>query len=145
MEIRIVAMGPAHIESVAELEKSIFSAPWDAQSLRAELSNPLSLWLVALDGDRVAGYVGSQSVLGESDMMNLAVDPAYRRQGIAKRLIERLLWDLDEDNHCLTLEVRVSNRAALALYEGLGFRPVGRRPNYYESPREDALILRKDW
>ena len=93
----------------------------------------------------MAGYVGSQSVLGESDMMNLAVAPAYRRQGIGKALVEALLWDLSEDNHCLTLEVRASNAPAIALYDSLGFRQVGRRPRYYLSPPEDALILRKDW
>ena len=59
--------------------------------------------------------------------------------------MERLLWELAEDNHCLTLEVRASNAAAIALYEKLGFRQVGRRPHYYLSPPEDALILRKDW
>ncbi len=143
--MRIVPMAPAHVAQVAALEQQTFSAPWDAASLRAELENPLSLWLVAVEGDTVAGYIGSQSVLGESDMMNLAVAPDRRRQGIGRALVERLLWELAEDNHCLTLEVRASNTAAIALYESLGFRQVGRRPKYYQHPPEDALILRKDW
>ena len=143
--MKIVPMEAAHVPQIAALEQRNFSAPWDEKSLLSELNNPLSLWLVALDGDKVAGYVGSQSVLGESDMMNLAVDPARRRQGVGKALVERLLWELAEDNHCLTLEVRASNAAAIALYEKLGFRQVGRRPHYYLSPPEDALILRKDW
>lgn len=143
--MRIVPMEQAHVPQIAELERQFFNAPWDEQSLLNELTNPLALWLTALDGDTVAGYVGSQSVLGESDMMNLAVAPAYRRQGIGKALVERLLWELAEDSHCLTLEVRASNEAAIALYEKMGFRQIGRRPGYYRSPPEDALILRKDW
>ena len=143
--MRIVTMEPAHVAQIAAMEREYFSAPWDEASLRSELENPLALWLAALDGDTVAGYIGSQSVLGESDMMNLAVRPDYRRQGVGRALVERLLWELGEENHCLTLEARASNAAAIALYEGLGFRQVGRRPKYYLNPPEDALILRKDW
>ena len=143
--MRIVPMEAAHVPQIAALERQNFSAPWDEKSLLSELSNPLALWLAALDGETVAGYIGSQSVLGECDMMNLAVAPAYRRQGIGRALVEALLWELSEDNHCLTLEVRASNAPAIALYENLGFRQVGRRPKYYLSPPEDALILRKDW
>ena len=144
--IEIKIMESIHVPQVAELEKLCFSEPWSENSLTSELSNPLSLWLVAVDGDALAGYVGSQSVMGESDMMNIAVDPNYRRQGVAAALIVALVCRLAErENHCLTLEVRASNDAAIKLYEKLGFAQVGRRPNYYRSPREDALILRKEW
>ena len=145
MAVTILPMAPAHVPQIAALERENFSAPWDEASLLRELENPLSLWLTALDADTVAGYIGSQSVLGESDMMNLAVRPEYRRQGVGKALVERLILELSEDNHCLLLEVRASNEAAIALYRGLGFRQVGRRPKYYQNPPEDALILRKDW
>ncbi len=145
MDISITAMKLAHVPQVAAMEKAVFSVPWDEASLQSELDNPLSLWLVALSGDRVVGYVGSQSVLGESDMMNLAVCPELRRQGVGRRLVETLLYELASENHCLTLEVRVSNEAALALYASMGFRQVGRRPRYYQRPTEDAFILRKDW
>ena len=144
--MKIDFMKCAHVSQVAELEKLCFSDPWSEKSVASELNNPLSLWLVALDGETVAGYVGSQSVLGESDMMNVAVHPAYRRQGIAQALICALVDALREKgNHCLTLEVRASNASAIALYAKLDFNQVGRRPNYYRSPREDALILRKEW
>ena len=143
--MKIVPMEAQHIAQIAALERQCFNAPWDEASLRHELENPLSLWLAAVDGETVAGYIGSQSVLGESDVMNLAVAPAWRRQGIGRALVERLIWELAEDNHCLTLEVRASNEGAIALYEGLDFRQVGRRPKYYLSPPEDAIILRKDW
>ena len=144
--IEILKMESIHVSQIAALEKLCFSEPWSENSVAGELNNPLSLWLVAVDGDCVAGYVGSQSVMGESDMMNIAVSPNYRRQGVAEALVEELVCRLkDKGNHCLTLEVRSSNNAAIALYEKLGFAQVGRRPNYYRNPKEDALILRKEW
>lgn len=144
--IRIVEMSDVHVAEVARLETVCFPDPWSERSIASELSNPLSYWLVALDGDRVAGYVGSQSVLGESDMMNVAVDPVYRRQGIAEQLVTELIAALkDRGNYQLTLEVRASNTSAQKLYEKLGFVSVGKRPRYYQNPKEDALILRKEW
>ncbi|MBP3479055.1 MAG: ribosomal protein S18-alanine N-acetyltransferase [Oscillospiraceae bacterium] len=144
--IRYEQMNASHIGQVAQLEKLCFSDPWSEKSISSELDNELSFWLVALDGDTVAGYIGSQSVLGESDMMNVAVHPAYRRQRIAQGLVTQLAAALKEKgNHCLTLEVRASNAPAIGLYEKLGFMEVGRRPNYYRNPKEDALILRKEW
>ena len=139
-------MRPEHIAQVAELEKLCFSAPWSENAVRGELTNPLSLWIVAVDGDTVAGYIGSQSVMGEADMMNVAVSPAYRRQGIAEKLVVSLVEKLTAQKvSSLTLEVRASNEPAIALYEKLSFVQVGRRPNYYTKPKEDALILRKEW
>ena len=144
--IQLIPMDNCHVAQVAALEKQCFSDPWSESSVASELSNPLSAWLVAMDGDVLAGYVGSQSVMGESDMMNIAVDAHYRRQGIAQALIEALVVQLKEKgSHSLTLEVRISNQPAIALYEKLGFAQVGRRPNYYRNPKEDALILRKEW
>lgn len=142
----IVKMMPGHVSAVAELEKICFSAPWSAQSIASELNNPLSLWLVAEVDGVVAGYIGSQSVCGESDMMNVAVHPDFRRQGIGEKLVNALIEALRQaGNTCLTLEVRASNAGAIALYTKLGFIQVGRRPNYYRDPKEDALILRKDF
>ena len=144
--IQLIPMDNCHVAQVAALEKQCFSDPWSESSVASELSNPLSAWLVAMDGDVLAGYVGSQSVMGESDMMKIAVDAHYRRQGIAQALIEALVVQLKEKgSHSLTLEVRISNQPAIALYEKLGFAQVGKRPNYYRSPKEDALILRKEW
>ena len=144
--IEYIPMNESHVAQVAALEKLCFSMPWSENSVRSELINPLSLWLVAVDGERLAGYIGSQTVLDEADMMNVAVAPEYRRQGIAQKLVERLEAALREKQvRCLTLEVRASNEPAKALYEGCGFLQVGRRPNYYRNPREDALILRKEW
>jgi len=142
----IIAMTQAHISRIAELETICFSDPWPDAAIRSELENPLSYWLVAVDGDLVVGYVGSQSVMGEADIMNVAVDPAYRRMGVAKNLLVRLERDLSaKEVYSLTLEVRASNAPAITLYASLGFVQVGRRPNYYHKPKEDALILRKEW
>ena len=144
--IRLEKMTATHVSQVAELEKICFSDPWSEKSVATELTNPLSLWVVALDEEQVAGYVGSQSVEGEADMMNVAVHPNYRRRGIAGELVTHLIAQLAENNvHSLALEVRASNLPAISLYEKLGFTQVGRRPNYYRNPKEDALILKKEW
>lgn len=144
--IRYTKMEESHVLQVAELEKLCFADPWSENSIRTELTNPLSLWIVAMDGKTVVGYVGSQSVLGESDMMNVAVSSDYRGQGIATKLVDVLVAQLRQNgNYQLTLEVRQSNTPAIGLYEKLGFYQVGRRPNYYHNPKEDALILRKEW
>jgi len=139
----ILKMEERHVARIAALEALCFSDPWSENSIRGELGNPLSLWLVAEENDTVVGYVGSQTVLGWTDMMNIAVHPDYRRRGIGEGLILELVNQLkNAGNECLTLEVRASNHGAIALYEKLGFVEVGRRPRYYRNPREDALILR---
>ena len=146
-KMMIVSMTSDHVAQVAELERICFGTEaWSEKSVASELNNPLSFWLVAVDGDRVAGYVGSQTVLDESDMMNVAVHPDYRKQGIATALIVGLVEELRKrGSRCLTLEVRASNENAISLYKKLDFQEVGRRKNYYRNPREDALILRKEW
>ena len=142
----IEVMNSNHVTPIAELERICFSDPWSERSISSELDNKLALWLVAVEGETVAGYIGSQTVMDETDMMNVAVHPDFRRQGIAENLVAVLVENLKKmGSHCLTLEVRVSNAPAIALYEKLGFAQIGRRKNYYRNPREDALILRKEW
>ena len=139
-------MNPAHVAQIAELEKICFSDPWSERSIASELDNQLAFWLVAVEGESVAGYIGSQTVIDETDMMNVAVHPDFRRKGIAEALVNTLVNNLKKmGSRCLTLEVRASNAPAIALYEKLGFAEIGRRKNYYRNPREDALILRKEW
>ena len=144
--MRIVKMSAEHVPQIAQLERLSFSDPWSERSIASELENPLSLWLVAEEDGRVFGYVGSQTVLDESDMMNVAVDLGYRRRGIARALIEALIAALTQrGSRCLKLEVRVSNESARNLYESMGFQMLGLRKNYYQNPKEDALILGKEW
>ena len=142
----IVKMNEGHVKAVAELEKICFSDPWSENSVASELKNKLALWLVAEEEGRVAGYIGSQTCTDESDVMNVAVHPDFRRRGIAETLVNALVEELSAiGSRCLTLEVRASNVPAISLYEKLGFAEVGRRKNYYRNPREDALIMRKEW
>ena len=142
--MKIIEMNAGHVAQVAQLETLCFPDPWSEKSIASELSNKLSLWLVAVEENMVVGYIGSQTVPDESDMMNVAVHPDFRRRGIAEALVMALCADLKERGSVsLTLEVRASNDPARALYEKLGFEQVGKRPNYYRNPKEDALILRK--
>ena len=144
--ITLMEMKAEHVPQVAQLEKICFSDPWSEMSIAHELESLWSYWLVAVDGDTVAGYIGSQSSIDEADIMNVAVHPDYRRQGIAENLINTLVVELKNRGcHALLLEVRVSNTPAITLYEKLGFEQVGCRKNYYRNPKEDALILRKEW
>ena len=145
--MEIVKMNEAHVVSVAAIEKECFGVDaWSEKSVASELTNQLSLWLVAVDGDRVAGYVGSQTVCDETDMMNVAVTADYRRQGLGEKLVLALEEELKAiGSQCLTLEVRDSNAPARALYEKLGFQQIGLRKNYYRNPKEDAYILRKEF
>lgn len=143
--MEIIKMDLSHAQQVAQLEQACFSDPWSLQAVTGEITNPLSLWLVAVDGEQVLGYIGSQSVLGEADMMNLAVSEAARRKEIGVKLVNALMEALRQNGvYRLTLEVRVSNTPAIKLYEKLGFQLLGRRPNYYYHPNEDALIMGKE-
>lgn len=145
-KIRIVPMNGDHLDEVVELERVCFPDPWSRNMLKEELENDLAAFLVALDEQgAVAGYAGLQVVLDEGYILNVAVRPDCRRQGVAGRLLQVFL-DFARGNKLafLTLEVRASNYAAIALYGSRGFRGVGRRKNYYEHPREDAVIMTLD-
>ena len=145
--MEIVKMNESHVASVAAIEKECFGRDaWSEKSVSGELTNALALWLVAVEGECVAGYVGSQTVCNETDMMNVAVTADFRRQGIGEKLVTALVEELKAlESHSLTLEVRASNTPAQAMYAKLGFAEVGRRPRYYQNPKEDALILRKEF
>ncbi len=147
LPIRIVPMTADHLDEVAALERACFPDPWSRNMLAEELDNALSAFLVALDdGGKVIGYAGLQVVLDEGNILNVAVKPEYRRRGVAKRLLQVFL-DFARANQLafLTLEVRASNYSAIALYGGLGFRSAGRRRNYYDFPKEDAIIMTKEF
>ena len=144
--MKIIPMNESHVAQVAALEKRCFSDPWSENSVASELENPLSLWLIAEEDGAVCGYVGSQTVLDETDMMNIAVHPDCRRKGIAAALIAELVSRLKaRGSRILRLEVRESNLPAIALYKAMGFTQLGLRKNYYRNPKENALILGKEW
>lgn len=143
LHVHIVPMTADHLDEVAELERLCFTDPWSRNMLAEELDNALSAFLTALDGSgRVVGYAGLQVILDEGYITNVAVRPECRRQGVAGKLLQVFL-DFAKGNRLafLTLEVRASNYDAIALYGSRGFRSAGRRRNYYEHPKEDAIIM----
>ena len=146
MSVKIVPMTADHLEELEKLERICFSRPWSRKMLAEELENQCAAFLVAEDSvsGRVLGYAGLIVVADEGYITNVAVFPEYRRQGIAAQILQVFL-QFAAANHLafLTLEVRPSNAAAIALYQGFGFEEVGRRKNYYDLPKEDALILTK--
>ena len=142
MKYQIVPMTAEHIPQIAALEKRCFSDPWSENALREELFNDMASFLAAVTEDgTVAGYAGLHCVLDEGYIDNIAVAPEFRRQGVAGELLGVFLRFGRANLSFLTLEVRSSNAPAIALYEKHGFRPVGRRKNYYKNPREDAILM----
>ena len=143
-DVRIVPMRHEHLDEVAALERVCFSSPWSRNMLAEELDNACSAYLVALDKEdgSVVGYAGLLVVADEGYITNVAVRPESRRGGVASALLD-VFVDFAVGNKLafLTLEVRASNYGAIALYGSRGFRGVGRRPNYYEHPKEDAIIM----
>ena len=142
MTYKLVPMTMEHIPQVAALERACFSRPWSEESLQSELWNDSAVIIVAEGEDgAVLGYAGLQTVLDEGYITNVAVDNTYRRQGIADELIAAFVRFGQAKLAFLTLEVRASNAPAIALYAKHGFVEVGRRKNYYDDPKEDALLM----
>lgn len=140
--MEIVPMRSCHLEAISQLERLCFSSPWSIQALSEELSNPNSLYLVAMDERNAAGYGGMRFAADEFYVDNIAVFPEYRRQGIGREITSALIHEVRRRKGLfLSLEVRPSNLPAIELYLQLGFRPEGRRKNFYVKPAEDALIL----
>ena len=139
----IVRLGREHISSVAQIEKLCFSDPWSESALETLLDGD-HVCLVALVDGVVAGYVGMYFVLDEGNVINVAVHPLYRRQGLARTLLRELLTiSVDLGLAVLFLEVRESNESARALYVSEGWEYLGKRKNYYSHPIEDAVLMIK--
>jgi ribosomal-protein-alanine N-acetyltransferase len=136
--VRRLAYGD--LPAVISIERRSFPTPWSLAMFVLELSKPSGICLAATSGDELLGYLVCSRYDQVWHLMNVAVAPGRRRGGIATRLISRLV---EEGGGKLpfTLEVRVSNRAAIAMYERLGFRSAGVRPRYYQDNGEDALIM----
>ena len=145
MEYAIRDVGPDDIPQIVEIEKRCFSLPWTAEQLAAQIKDTQHEFIAAISPDgTVLGYVGMMYVLDEGYISNVATDLPWRRQGIADALIGRLCAICEGLLlSFVSLEVRAGNAPAVALYEKHGFAPVGLRKNYYERPREDAVIMTK--
>ena len=145
MNHQLIPLVHEHLSQAAEIERLCFSDPWSEKMLAEHLANPCSLTLAAVDGvGRLLGYVGLLAVVDEGYITNVAVRPDCRCQGVASSLLQALEARGRARNLTfLTLEVRQSNAPARALYEKLGYVQAGLRRNYYENPREDAVIMTK--
>lgn len=141
MTVAVIPMAAKHLPAVARLEQQCFSTPWSEAALAEELAQPFSYLAVAVADGAVAGYVGLQIAADEGYITNVAVDPHYRRRGVATALIRHLAAEaLARGWHALFLEVRASSTAAVALYEREGFTFDGCRPRFYRNPTEDARL-----
>ncbi len=130
------------LAGVAVLEKECFTDPWSEGMFLSSISDKNQYFLVAQDGQDIVGYSGMMMVLDEGQILNVAVNKAYRHQGIGRRLMEGLIAEGTEKGMVLfTLEVRESNEPARGLYESLGFAAVGRRNDYYSDPVEAAVLM----
>ena len=138
MNYTLVPMDRSHLAGVAELERLCFATPWSEAMLAEELYNDTASFIVAEGEDgSVLGYAGLHVILDEGYIDNVAVRPDCRRQGIADRLLDVFCRFGEEKLAFLTLEVRPSNEAAVALYRKHGFQEAGRRWDYYEAPKEE--------
>lgn len=128
------------LPAVLSIERRSFPAPWSLAMFVLEVSKPSGVCIAAVAGDEIIGYLVCSRYANVFHLMNVAVDPDLRRLGVAARMVERMLDEAGRDER-YTLEVRVSNHAAIAMYEKLGFRRAGRRRRYYSDNGEDAMIM----
>ncbi|WMJ22365.1 ribosomal protein S18-alanine N-acetyltransferase [Paludicola sp. MB14-C6] len=137
----IIPMQQEHVEQVCDIGKECFSIPWSLDGVKAELNNPHSVTLVAMEDHSVVGFVNAHCIYGEGYINNIAVTKSYRRHGIGFLLVQALT-DYGEQNKIdfFTLEVRRSNENAIMFYEKHGFQKVGERKRFYEKPVEDAML-----
>ncbi len=142
--VTIQPMTESDAKEIAEIESACFSQPWSEAGIRDELTNEGARFFTAKICDRVEGYIGMHIVLDECYIANVAVHPDMRRHGIGEKLLS-CAEDVAEKEGCafISLEVRVSNAAAIGLYEKRGFQKMGERKNFYSAPVENALIMTK--
>ena len=135
-------MMPEDARAVEQVEVACFSMPWSRESFWQEAANEQTFYLLALWGERIVGYGGTYILSGESQITNVAVHPDFRRKGVAMGLMKGLISEsVARGASAMTLEVRCSNEAAIALYEKFGFRSAGLRRRYYIDNGEDAIIM----
>ena len=143
MSIVIRDADPTDIGAVVAIDRVSFSEPWSEGMFRVHLRGGVNTFLVAHDGWRIVGFAIAHTVVDESELLNIAVDPSMRRRGIGTILLDAICKRCAMQGAAsITLDVRVSNSTARALYLSHGFVQVGLRCSYYHMPEEDALILR---
>jgi len=144
MDIRIRKMQAEDVDAVTALEESSFSMPWKRQDFEDIITNPNRVYLVAEVGKDIVGGCMLTMIAGEGDISNVAVYESYRGQHIATALMQELLRVGEENGiRDFTLEVREQNQPAIRLYENTGFVSEGIRPNFYDRPKDNAVIMWK--
>ncbi len=143
-EIAILPATTDDITGIVNIEKECFSTPWSENAI-SESMNAGTCFYVAKVGNDIAGYMGLSKIAGEGYVTNIAVLPKYRRRGIGKKILEYVIKNSESELEFISLEVRVSNDAAISLYENFGFETVGTRKRFYTNPQEDALIMTKNF
>lgn len=143
MHYKLVPVSRDNVDQVAEIEKECFSTPWSREMLLEAMENLTASFIAAeADDGTILGYAGVNVVMDEGYIDNVAVRKAYRRNGVASALLDVFIrFAQAHELAFLTLEVRASNEAAIALYTRHGFEEAGRRKNYYSDPKEDAIIM----
>lgn len=138
--MQIEKFSKSHLDDVENIEKICFSSPWSKEALADQINNPTSHFIVACEDGKAVGYMGLQIFSGEGYVTNIAVLPEYRQRGIAQKLIEKCM---ENTMDFISLEVRESNIPAINLYTKTGFENMGIRPNFYQNPDENAVIMTK--
>lgn len=142
--MKILKMTKEHLDSVLKIEQNSFTHPWSKESFLSELEKDSSFAFVVEENDDVVGYALMSTVLDEGSLLDIAVDSAHRRKGVANLLFSHLCEKAKEKNlSFITLEVRASNENAIAFYKKSGFETVALRKNYYTKPQEDAILMTK--
>ena len=143
MKFRIRPMKAEDLPAVSAIEEASFSLPWSAEEIERSFRLANYRFFIAEEDGAVVGYAGILRCLDEADLTKVAVTECFRRRGIASALIDTVFQYAEEEElECLFLEVRSSNFPARALYEKAGFVQVGLRKDYYENPREDAILMK---
>lgn len=141
-KIEMVEMKREHLSEVLEIERATFSEPWRESDFLEGIEDSEKHYFCAIRGTKVVGYIGYWGVLDEAQIYNVAVLEEERRKGIGERMLEHLLKEGRKDGReVFLLEVRVSNEKAIKLYQKFGFLIDGKRPNFYENPKEDAFLM----
>lgn len=134
------------LDRVVQIEEENFSVPWSRKSFLDSLVLSHTLYVVAEQQGQIAGYCGCYQILEEAEIVNVAVDKAFRRRGVGRQMLEELMrLGKERGSFAYTLEVRAGNVPAIHLYESLGFVSFGIRRNFYEKPKEDAVIMWRHW
>lgn len=142
-EIIVKKAGLSDVPQIAEIERKSIPQPWSEAAFTSALSNEKAITLAAFCGDILCGFITGVYLLDTADIYSVAVSLGYRRKGVGKHLLEEFFSALPDEVNNVCLEVRESNIPAIKLYEKLGFERAGLRKNFYQDPRENAVLMTK--